>query len=350
MANSPLICHINLARGYRGGERQTELLIRELAARGCRQRLLARVGEPLIQALVDVEGLERIGIRKPFLLHASYCADAAVLQVHEAKAGHLACLAHRRYGVPYVLTRRVDKPPRASWVNRYLYRNAAAVVAVSQAIGNVLAQVFPPLQPEVIADAYADLPVDPDCVRALRQRFTGRFVIGHAAALVDRHKGQAVLIEAMRLLEQKHPALQLLLLGRGEDEARLREAANGLSNVHFEGFVSNLGDYLQAMDLFAFPSRYEGLGSVLLDAMHAGLPVVASDVGGIPEIVSDGRNGLLVPPGNAHALAEAIERVYLDAALRETFAAAARERAHEYSPAVMADKYLELYRHLEARQ
>lgn len=343
------ICHINLARGYRGGERQTEILIREMASRGYPQRLIARKGQPLANILADVGGLEIIELDKPFLIHSGHCADNSILHVHEAKAGHLACLANSRFAVPYVVTRRVDKPPRASFLNRRLYTNAGAVIAVSRNIAGVLESAFPGLPVSVIPDSLSDLAVDSTAVASLRQRFAGKFVIGHAGALVDRHKGQLTLIEAMKTLGERYPELQVVLLGEGEDEGRLKEAAKGMTNIRFEGFVSNLGDYLQVINLFVYPSRYEGLGSVLLDAMHAGLPVIASRVGGIPEIVEHEHNGLLFDPGNAADLAQSIERIYQDKALLKRLSSAAKAHAKSFSPASMADAYMDVYQNLDIR-
>lgn len=318
------IAHLNLARGFRGGERQTEVLIQALAERSVPQCLIARRGEPLARRVRALGGIQVIEISPPFVLNLAHCRDMRLLHVHEAKAGHLACQARQIFGAPYVLTRRVDKPPRASWLNRRLYARADAVVAVSSLIADVLSARFDCPQPSVIHDAHSALPHDGAAVAGVHKRFAGKFLVGHAAALVDRHKGQMTLIRAMRRLAQDCPAIQLILLGAGEDEAMLRAAAADLPNVHFEGFTERLGDYLRAIDLFAFPSNYEGLGSVILDAMDAGQAVVASDVGGIPDIVHPGVNGLLVPPGDDAALADAIARLYRNPAERERLAAGAQ--------------------------
>ncbi len=343
MNSAPLICHINLARGYRGGERQTELLVRALAEMGYNQRLIARKGEPLIKSLDDIPNVDLVGISKPFLLKVNQCRGADIIQVHEAKAGHLACLAHSIYGMPYVIARRVDKPPRPSLLNRRLYRNAAAVVAVSAAIASIVEDTFSSLSATVIPDAHSGLPVDSDLVKNIKKRFEGKFLIGHAGALVDRHKGQLTLVEAMHQLAERHSDIHLLLLGEGEDEARIQQAAKSLSTVHLEGFTQKLGSYLQALDLFVYPSRFEGLGSVMLDAMHAGLPVIASRVGGIPEIIEHESNGLLVPAGDAKALFAAISRLRVTDELRERLSQTARKNADDYAPEVMANRYLTLY-------
>lgn len=338
------LCHINLARGFRGGERQTELLIQALAEQGVPQKLIARRGEPLASRARGIAGLDVHEVGRPLAGGLRHCRHAALLQVHEAKAGHLACQASSLFGLPYVITRRVDKPPRASWLNRRLYARASAVVAVSDAIAQILRSVFAGIEVETVPDAHANLDFEPQAAAAIRSRFPGRFLLGHAGALVNRHKGQLFLIQAMRELAVTRPDLQLLLLGQGPDEAMLRAEAEGLANVSFEGFSDRLGDYLHALDLFVYPSQYEGLGSVLLDAMHVGLPVIASNVGGIPEIVRDGDNGLLVPPGDSGALAAAISGLYLDPERRARLSENGKRLAAGHAPEKMADKYLALYR------
>lgn len=338
------IAHVNLARGFRGGERQTELLVRELAARGWRQRLVARRGEPLAARLRDCAGLE--------VREAGGFAPAAALalggldlvHVHEARAAQAAWLADLATRTPYLITRRVDNRLRGGRTKRAMYRRAAAVVALSRAIREVIHGFEPALEVEIIPSAASGLAAEPAAAAAIRARYPYRFLIGHVGALDHRHKGQRTLIEAARGLAATSPELLFMLVGDGRDEARLRQASAGLDNVVFEGRVENVGDYLAAFDLFAFPSLHEGLGSILLDAMTFGLPIVASRVGGIPEAVPDGENAILVPPGDAAALAAAIAELHRDPARRERMAAANRARVERYTAESMADAYVAVYR------
>ncbi|MGH8529925.1 MAG: glycosyltransferase family 4 protein [Nevskiales bacterium] len=335
---------MNLARGYRGGERQTELLIQALAERGVIQTLVMRRGSSMAGNLRGLRNLELVEIGRPFIRHMAALRGAELVHAHEARAGQLAFCARLCGGTGYVITRHVHAAPSGSLLNRALYRNARAVFAASRHIGEVLQARFPRLPASVVPEAHANLPRNDEQVSVLRRRFAGKFVVGHAGALVNRHKGQLYLIEAVRQLRQRCPDLQLVLLGAGKDEAMLRASARGLDNVLFAGFQHNVGDWFAALDAFAFPSLHEGLGSVLLDAMQAGLPIVASAVGGIPEIVEHEVNGLLVPPRDAGALAQAMLRLYQEPALRDRFSAAGRVTAQRYSPADMTDSYLQHYR------
>jgi glycosyltransferase involved in cell wall biosynthesis len=140
--------------------------------------------------------------------------------------------------------------------------------------------------------------------------------------------------------------VHFVLVGEGRDEQRFRRAAAGLDNVAFAGFVDNVEDYLAAFDVFVYPSLFEGLGSSLLDAMAFGLPIAASNVGGIPEVVEDGVNGLLIPPDDPGALVTALKRLLADAGLRDAMARANRARAAEFDTGRMTSAYESIYREI----
>ena len=135
-----------------------------------------------------------------------------------------------------------------------------------------------------------------------------------------------------------------MLVGGGADEAMLKTAAKGLDNVVFTGFVDNVGDHLAAFDVFILPSNKEGIGAILLDAMDLGLPVVASRVGGLPEIVHDGENGILIEPQRPDQLEVAILSLADSPETRRRYGEHGRELAKGYSASAMAEKYLALYR------
>jgi glycosyltransferase involved in cell wall biosynthesis len=168
-------------------------------------------------------------------------------------------------------------------------------------------------------------------------------VIGHVGALDNRQKGQEYIIAAARMAQHTHPDFQFVLLGGGEDEAMLKEAAAGLPNIHFVGFVRNVGDYLAAFDVFILPSNKEGVGSILLDAMDQKLPIVASRVGGVPDIVHDGSNGFLIDPARPDQLIAAIVRLRNDPQLRRSFGTRGQEISRQFTAKVMSEKYLALY-------
>jgi glycosyltransferase involved in cell wall biosynthesis len=337
------VCHLNLARGFRGGERQTELLVRKLAERGLSQTLVARRGEPLLERLAGLPGVVLAPAGGNAISAALACGGAAVLHAHEARGAHAAFLRHCVTRQPYVLTRRVSNLPGTDGFTRRVYRRAARVACVARSVASGLQAYEHGLETVVIHSAVSELESDAARVAELRHRYRGRFLIGHVGALDNKTKGQIYIIRAARRLAERCPEAQVLLIGGGDDEAWLRREAADLDNVEFVGFVDRVGDYLGALDLFVLPSNIEGIGGILLDAMQFGLPVIATRVGGLPEIVRDGENGILVRPRSPDHLVEAIVRLHNSPGLRAAMGKRGREFVSGFTPAKMAERYLALY-------
>ncbi len=156
-----------------------------------------------------------------------------------------------------------------------------------------------------------------------------------------------VLLAAFKDLAARHPDTALVLMGEGQERERLERYAKRLGikdRVVFCGHVDEASRYLKALDLFVLPSHTESLGYVLIEAGQAGLPVVASRVGGIPEVVENSVSGTLVRPGSAHLLAIALETLVADAALRTRFGEALKARVEtKFSLERMAARTLALY-------
>jgi glycosyltransferase involved in cell wall biosynthesis len=159
-------------------------------------------------------------------------------------------------------------------------------------------------------------------------------------------KGFDLLVTALPRLAQSSPGARLLLIGDGPERERLAALATDLGvsgRVTITGTTRDVAAYLAAADVFAAPSRNEGMGRALVEAMALGLPVVGAAVGGIPAVVPDGVCGRLVPAADAGALAEALVELAEDAALRAKLGAAAVERAEAFSTAVADGGMLALY-------
>lgn len=337
-----MIAHVNTARGFRGGERQTELLIRGLASRGVRQALIARRNSVLAQRVrgLGVETREVGGGRLSVALAAG---GAALLHVHEGRSVYAAYLRSLVSGVPYVITRRVDNPIGAHWLAHRAYRRAVGVAAVAPQIADIVRAYDPTIAVRVIHSGSTGFVVDSAKAGAIRARFPGKLVIGHVGALDNAQKGQEYIIHVARELERSHPQLHFVLVGGGDDEAMLKAAAAGLTNLTFTGFVENVGDHLAAFDVFILPSNREGIGGILFDAMEQGLPLIVSAVGGLPDIVHHGANGLLIPPAQPDRLRDAILELAASPERRRAMGARGREIAKDFTADAMCRKYVELY-------
>ena len=164
----------------------------------------------------------------------------------------------------------------------------------------------------------------PEIAKGRRVVFVGRLVA---------QKGVRTLVEAAARMAT--PGAQVLFVGDGPERARVEHLARRLGvadRVHVLGFVPHdrVPAVLASADVLVLPSAYEELGTVLIEAMHAGVPVVASRVGGIPDVVEDGATGLLVAPGDAAELADAVDRVLGDEALGRRLSGGAALRAPEH--------------------
>jgi len=189
-------------------------------------------------------------------------------------------------------------------------------------------------------------PPDPSITRASLGLGGGIPLIGTVARL-DEQKGVDLLIEATHIIINKGVRMGLLIVGDGpmRDELILRARRKGLAEeIRFVGFQRNVQDYLSLLDIFVLPSRWEGFGISIVEAMAAGLPVVAAGVGGIPEIVEDGRTGFLIERDNIHALADRILYLLKNPSAREEMGERGRERYTSlYTASIMSRRYQEVY-------
>lgn len=175
------------------------------------------------------------------------------------------------------------------------------------------------------------------------------FVLGTVARL-DPVKNQSMMLEAFAQLCIRYPDVWLLMVGDGPDRQQLEALSSELGiaeRVIFTGFQSEPAPYLATMDLFLLSSHTEGTSMTLLEAMSLGIPVVATAVGGNPEIVADGDTGYLVRPGDSESLASAVVTYRERAIDTESFAEACRNRFHErFSVETMVEAYAACYRSL----
>jgi glycosyltransferase involved in cell wall biosynthesis len=165
-------------------------------------------------------------------------------------------------------------------------------------------------------------------------------VVGFVGWLIPI-KGVTYLIKAMAEVVQRHPNSLLVLVGKEQVENL------GLAdNVRFLGWRPDVDEIMGCFDIFVLPSLNEGMGRVLVEAMSAGLPIVASRVGGIPDLVKHGENGLLVPPADAGALERAISDLLSDKARRKHMGETGKRMCRPYSVEAMVEKIDNLYSRL----
>jgi glycosyltransferase involved in cell wall biosynthesis len=253
-----------------------------------------------------------------------------------------------------VVSRRIALPLSTNSFSLARYRAAGRFIAVSEFVKkSVVASGFVPDCVEVIYDG-VEIPAA--ISRADRDRARERFAISqenvclaNVAAFVAE-KGHALLINTFANLLGQFPQCVLLLAGDGPEKTKLQEVVRQLrldTVVKFPGFVSDIESIYAAADLFVFPSHEEPLGSSLLSAMAHELPVVAVARGGIPEVVENGKNGLLVKELDPVVLAAAIARLLANPTEARRLGEAARETiSSRFSTDRIVDATLHLYERL----
>ncbi len=216
------------------------------------------------------------------------------------------------------------------WMNRWTVSLATHVVAVSERVAAYAHQEF-----HVPADRMTTIPNGVDLLHFQPRRQpagSGRFVIGCTARLHGKND-HATLLEAFARIAGTWPAAQVLLVGRGPEEGRLQAAAERLGvsdRVRFAGEQRDVAPLLREMSLYAQSSIAEGMSNSILEAMATALPVVATDVGGTAEVVVHGETGLLVPPGDPGALADALVALLANPTMVDAFGQAGRARVEAH--------------------
>lgn len=334
------ITHADTGRQWRGGQQSLLTLARALRELGHRQTIVTPAGSELARRAA-AEG---------FPVERSIRREGDIVHAHSGRAQNQVLLATLGASVRRVVTRHVAFPPSNALLHRLKYsRTCDAIIAVSDAVARVLTTSG--VEPEKVTVIHTGVEI-PRTVPGTAERSSARqrlglapehFVVGHLGAFT-REKGQEVLIEAARRLSDSLPQARFVLAGEGPLRDELRTAAP--SNVILPGFVDNPEDLFAALDLFAMPSRSEAWGLAALEAMARGIPVIASNIGGLREILfeqGETRGGWLVAAGDAAALAEAIEVAAAAGGLQE-IGRSARERAGEFSVEEMARQVERVYR------
>ncbi len=353
-----------------GGEVQLLALLRGLLAADVRPSVVCAAGSALEREARDLEGVHVIPVDfTPRCLPSLITVLSARLPaVHVVQGtGFLTNLIARRVGARahacvvntvHVLpgAARLDGGSRASGalraaLERPSRRSVARFVAVSQAVKLGL------IADKVSASRITVIPNGIDLAR-LRREAEGELsgTLREASARVgfigrlERIKGAEYFVSAAAILAAAHPGVRFVVAGRGSREGELRALAaqHGIvDRFEFLGYVDSVPSLLAVLDVVVVPSLSEASGLTAMEALALGVPVVATRVGGLPEVVVDGVTGLLVDPADEAALARAVARLLDDPVLSSTLAAAGARRVEERFPvARMVDGYLRLYREL----
>ncbi len=287
-----------------------------------------------------------------------------ILHTHLIHADTYGFLAGKLAGVPRIISSRHNDDPfrrrlPLRLTHRALWRGLHAGIAISEAIRQFMVEVegAPEDKLHVVHYGLEFERIEPAQIDAARSALRDElhlppetFLFGMACRLTAQ-KGISDALQAFARIAESDERAHFVVAGDGELMARLLAEAQdwGLAErVHFLGWRSDVLDVLAALDVFLMPSRWEGFGLVLIEAMSRRIPVIASRVSAIPEIVRDGESGLLVPPSDPRALAEAMQRLLHDRPLRAYLGLLGEDRVESYFSAErMVQETLALYQQIQ---
>ena len=357
------IAHIDTGLSLRGGQRQMLMLAKGLRQRGHDQTIACLEGSKLEDCLRR-EGFRLLALPAHDPGHAFgtllwrqqlESSIPQILHAHDGRGQTLAFVASMGLSVRRVASRRVTFLPSDRWTYRLKYGYTChAVIAVSENIRELSVQAGVPRERITVIPDGIELPAQlPGTAERLRLRASWRchdedFLVGMLGASTPE-KGRDVALEALTMLAGKLPRARLVLAG-GEGDVKSEPASPkaGAENGQMVRLapIEDLARFFPGIDLFVMPSKSEGLGSSALWAMAFGLPVVATRVGGLPEIVVDDETGWLIPPDSPRALAEAIVMASRDPGKRAQFGRNGRRRAEGFSADIMVGRTEDLYARL----
>ena len=358
------VLHVNTERSWRGGEQQLAYLIKGSAVYGITNFVFCR-SSSAISGYCTKNDIPHFTLPSIFFntflaaFYLHYIArrhNITLIHAHSSKAHSLAILANLTgKKINVVVSRRVIfQPKRSLWTMfRYNHPTVKKIICISNAVRDSLLPVvkdaskfeiiFSGIDIERVrisprADIRKELRLDKDAV-----------IIGNISAL-NSEKDLFTFIDTASILLKKHSHLHFIVLGEGplRQDLETYAAKNQLNEkLLFTGFKKDVVTWLKGFDIFLFTSKAEGLGTSLLDAFAAGIPVVATNAGGIGEVLIDEKTGLLAEPGDSLKLADAVDRILKDEALKQKLIENANDHLANFSWDRMAEQTAKLYSTLD---
>jgi glycosyltransferase involved in cell wall biosynthesis len=358
-----IVTHVHKITGVGGSERHLLALLPALRARGVDARFVgldvAGMDAPRFYASLDELGVPYRHVRcgrdvSPRMardLVRALRADAPdLLHTHLVHGDVYGSLASRRIGVPFVSSRHNDDRYLAGpfrYVDRAFARRARALIAISDAVRDFLASVGLPREKLITVRYGLDaVPGSPSEVTPEAAGVPPAAPLVLAIGRLTPQKDHPTLLRAFARVHRERPEAVLAILGIGplETETRALVTELGLDGAVLLPGRLEIRDWLERADVFVHTSRWEGFGMVLLEAMLAAVPIVATRVSAVPEVVADCVTGLLVEPGDAVGVAEALTTLLADPARARSLGQAGLARAQEeFSVARMAEQTIAVY-------
>jgi L-malate glycosyltransferase len=357
-----LILHLNNAKTWRGGEQQLYYLALGLKEKAISQIIVGQPDSELQERLSDQIDFIPVKMKGGYDLVAVFnlikiCKKykVQIIHAHTANAHSLAFLL--KLFLPklfLIVSRRVDFRINKNAFSKIKYTSKKIdyILCVSNTIKNILFEDG--VSPEKLLTVYSGIDLnkfkDHKIEKNIREEYSiskDTILIGNVAALVD-HKDQRTLLKSIPYIETNKKYI-FLIIGEGELELELKQLAIDLDisdKVIFTGYKKNILDYYSAMDIFTLTSKEEGLGTSVLDAMSAGLPIIATRGGGISEMLEENSGSFLCEVGDSAKLGESFTLLIENKKIREEFSKLNLEKVKLFSVENTIEKTLTVYNSL----
>lgn len=358
------ILHFSSAKTWRGGEQQIAYLYEELTKKRLQQWIFC-VQDSAMASYCLQKKMPHFTYQKRFSINPLVAIQLkAIVEKNGIDLVHLHDAHSHTFGfistflgnkTPFILSRRVDFPVRDSWLShrKYNHPSIKKILSVSNKVQQILAPAIIDQQKLQVVHSGVDVDRFQHSDKGILRKEYGIpkaiKVIGNIAAIAP-HKDYFTFVDTAEILLKTNQQLKFLIIGGdGGEEALIKAyiAEKKLTDYFIlTGFRKDIAQILPEIEVFLFTSKEEGLGTSVIDALACGVPVVATDAGGIPEIIQDGMNGFLASVGNAAKLAEQINYVLLNTGEQDSIIKKGKETAQQFSKKRMAEKTYLVYQEL----
>ncbi len=356
------ILHVSTPTSWRGGEQQVAFLASGLHSLSIDQVVLCPIDSALSVRLLDqdipvttfeTKGFLGINLAKK-ISELSKAAEFTHIHCHDSHA-HTAAIMYNQFlgkTIPVIVSRRVafpiSKSPLSNW--KYNHPSVKHIICVSEIVREITAPKIS--DTSILSVIYDGIDIEKYSKKSPQKKlFTelglekNTILIGNLSAL-SKSKDFPTYLSVASDVCKKFPTAKFIIAGDGPEKSTIEKLIQKLNlqeKVFLLGFREDVVDVLQSLDIFLFTSTIEGLGTVVLEAFAAGVPVVATRAGGIPEMVEDEVTGLLAETGDAEALAKAVLSLIESPELRENLTYASLEKVKSFTYQETAAQTLEIY-------
>ncbi|MBP7243914.1 MAG: glycosyltransferase family 4 protein [Bacteroidia bacterium] len=359
------VLHVSTPMSWRGGEQQAAYLARALKEMKVEVSVLTPLHSELSTRLKE-DGVTVINFKSRGLLDLSLAKKIAkicneqkfdVVHTHDSHAHSAAVLSAAVFSnmVPIVVSRRVDFAVSSNLFSKWKYNHASIkkIICVSEMILNITAPSMNDKKKLTVVHSGINttnynFSLEGNLLKDELNLSQETILIGNLSALAD-HKDFPTFLKVAKEVIHANPFVHFIIAGTGDEKSlidKFIDENNLSSRIHLLGFRKDVTKVMKSLDVFLITSKTEGLGTIVLEAFAAEIPVVATRAGGIPELVSDGVTGLLVEVGDVSGLTRAVQKVLADHELRMKIISNAKSKVQEFSFQATAQKTLNIYQEI----